>query len=153
MHENSVYLADLTDNAPKGRNDKNGGHSYEVAGFLNFGGANNPRGVRKTQKSVASYTYHSTQPSYTQLSAKNQRASVANIWVIYDADDQDATDPTRRNEDFPDPGDNHGTLGGNIVFAEGHAEWVPHRRYLQSFILGTDEDHSPVVGQNPFADF
>jgi prepilin-type processing-associated H-X9-DG protein len=106
-------------------------------------------GLRKTQKSVSSYTYQSTQPYYPQLSARNQRAAVSSIWVMYDADDADGT-PARQNEDFPDPGDNHGILGGNVVFADGHAEWVPHRNYLKSFVLGTDEDHYPVVGQNPF---
>jgi prepilin-type N-terminal cleavage/methylation domain-containing protein/prepilin-type processing-associated H-X9-DG protein len=150
MHDNSVWFINLADNALNGRNDKAGGHSYEMAGFLHHVDSSNV-GLRKTQKSVAGYTYQSTQPSYPQLSVKNQRAPVSSIWLIYDADDQTKTgDPTRQNEDFPDPGDNHGVMGGNVVFADGHAEWVQHRNYLKSFVMGTDEDHFAVVGQNPF---
>jgi prepilin-type N-terminal cleavage/methylation domain-containing protein/prepilin-type processing-associated H-X9-DG protein len=146
MHDKDTWLFNLSRSAPNGRNDKNGGHSYEVAGFLN---GSSGTGVRKTQKSVAGYTYKSGQPYYPQLKAFGRRAAVSSIWLIYDADSADGT-AARRNEDFPDPGDNHGTLGGNIVFADGHAEWVPHNQYLKSFILGTDEDHFQVVGQNPF---
>lgn len=150
MHENPFYYTDLVDNAAKGREDNKGGHSYEVAGFLHATQLDQPGavGTRKTQKSIASYTYASTQPSYPQLRPTG-RAALANIWLIYDADDADGT-TARQNEDFPDVGDNHGTLGGNVVFADGHAQWVPHRDYLKSFIYGCDEDHGPVVGQNPF---
>jgi prepilin-type processing-associated H-X9-DG protein len=49
--------------------------------------------------------------------------------------------------DFPDPGDNHGAEGGNIVFGDGHAEWVPRKRYVGSFIRGTDEVHALAATQ------
>jgi prepilin-type N-terminal cleavage/methylation domain-containing protein/prepilin-type processing-associated H-X9-DG protein len=151
MHENDSYYTDLSDNAPKGRQDSAGGTSYEVAGFLhaNTLGVDNLVGTRKTQKSIASYIYSSTQPAYPQFKPIG-RASIANIWLIYDADDVGANDPTRQNGDFPDYGDNHGILGGNVVFADGHAQWVTHREYLRSFILGCDEDHGSIIGQKPF---
>jgi prepilin-type N-terminal cleavage/methylation domain-containing protein/prepilin-type processing-associated H-X9-DG protein len=145
MHENQFYYKDLSDNAPKGRQDASGGHSYEVAGFFN---SLQKVGTRKTQKSIAGYTYASQQPYYPQLKPIG-RAAIANVWLIYDADDADGT-TARQNGDFPDAGDNHGTLGGNVVFGDGHAQWVPHREYLKSFIYGCDEDHPTVVGQNPF---
>ena len=147
MHENMFYYSDLSDNAPNGRQDSSGKHSYEVAGFLHGSQSSvaNAVGTRKTQKSVTAYTYQSTQPNYRSLAATGTRASVANIWVIYDADDPDGTN-ARLNQDFPDAGDNHGSLGANVVFADGHAEWVPRRVYLKSFILGCDEDHGVVKG-------
>jgi prepilin-type N-terminal cleavage/methylation domain-containing protein/prepilin-type processing-associated H-X9-DG protein len=142
-HGNTTYLPDLVDNAP----GKDGifGMSYEVAGFL-FGrssAGNNtvPPARRKTQNVIAGYTYQ--QPSlYTRV---GERASPSEIWIIYDADDRLASDPKRRNEDYPDEGDNHGKDGGNIVFCDGHAEWVPRSRYLQSFARGTDEFHDPII--------
>jgi prepilin-type N-terminal cleavage/methylation domain-containing protein/prepilin-type processing-associated H-X9-DG protein len=147
MHDNANYYTDLLNNAANGRTDARGGHSYEVAGFLH--GGPGLAGTRKTQKSVASYTYTSTQPNYPQFNFSNTRAAIANVWLIYDADDADGT-TARQNEDFPDLGDNHGILGGNVVFADGHAQWVPHHDYLKSFVLGCDENHGKVTGQNPY---
>ncbi|MCX8092046.1 MAG: type II secretion system GspH family protein [Verrucomicrobiae bacterium] len=142
-HGNTTYLPDLVDNAP----GKDGifGMSYEVAGFL-FGrssAGNNPvpPAVRKTQNVIAGYTYQQPSP-YTRV---GQRVGPSDIWIIYDADDRLASDPRRQNEDFPDAGDNHGKDGGNIVFCDGHAEWVPRSRYLESFHRGTDEYHDPII--------
>jgi prepilin-type N-terminal cleavage/methylation domain-containing protein/prepilin-type processing-associated H-X9-DG protein len=141
-HGNTSYLPDLVDNAA----GKDGifGMSYEVAGFLfgrSSGGVNSvPPSVRKTQNVIAGYTYQQNSP-YTRA---GQRASLSDIWIIYDADDRVATDPKRQNEDYPDPGDNHGVDGGNVVFCDGHAAWVPRNRYLESFYRGTDEYHDPI---------
>ena len=52
---------------------------------------------------------------------------------------------TRKNDNYPDPGDNHGSAGGNVVFCDGHAEWVPQKLYLYSFERGTDEWHPAVI--------
>ncbi len=140
LHGNTVYVPDLLNNAP-GREGQNG-HSYEVAGF--FRGNNDTAAAgcntRKTQNSVGSYTYGQAQ-SGTRYNFVGQRASPSDVWIIYDADDANAADPKRQNEDYPDAGDNHGTDGANIVFADGHAEWVQQKRYVGSFIKGTDEYH------------
>jgi len=142
-HDNTTYLPDLVDNAP----GKNGtlGMSYEVAGFL-FGRSskgNNPAppARRKTQNVIAGYTYQQSS-AYTRA---GQRVGASDIWLIYDADDRAAYDRNRQNEDYPDAGDNHGKDGGNIVFCDGHASWVPRNRYLESFYRGTDEYHAPII--------
>ncbi len=54
-------------------------------------------------------------------------------------------DPTRRNEDYPDPGDNHGADGGNVVYCDGHAEWAPQKLYLFKWFRGTDEWHAQIT--------
>ena len=140
MHGNTRYLRDLTNNAA-GKFGTNG-HSYEVAGY--FAGQNGSTitdkiNVRKTQKSALSHIYSTAQngPKYNFI---GQHATPTVVWVIYDEDDIGGTD--RPNEDFPDPGDNHGSDGGNVVFGDGHAEWVPQKRYVGSFIMGTDERHA-----------
>ena len=74
-----------------------------------------------------------------------QRGGPSDYWLIYDADDRNATDNTRKNEDYPVPGDNHADTGANITFCDGHAEWVPQKRYLESFFRGTDEFHDAIV--------
>jgi prepilin-type N-terminal cleavage/methylation domain len=139
VHDKSTYLYYLLNNA-EGKDGANG-HSYEVAGF--FRGQNNAstaNGVntRKTQNTIASYTYKQAQ-SGTKYNFLGQRASPTDVWLIYDADDPGGVD--RPNQDYPDPGDNHGKDGANVVFADGHAEWVKQVNYIRSFILGTDESH------------
>jgi prepilin-type N-terminal cleavage/methylation domain-containing protein/prepilin-type processing-associated H-X9-DG protein len=147
MHGNTRYIRSLLDNAA-GKNaagsvaNPNGSHSYEVAGY--FAGQNgttvDPQtNVRKTQKSALTYVYKTDQgtPKYNYI---DQRVNPSVVWVIYDADDPGGTD--RPNQDFPDAGDNHGIDGANIVFGDGHAEWTTRKKYVGSFIRGTDEAHA-----------
>jgi prepilin-type N-terminal cleavage/methylation domain-containing protein/prepilin-type processing-associated H-X9-DG protein len=146
MHGNSRYVRGLRDNAA-GRNsvgsvaNPGGGTSYEVAGFFcgaNGGTISPTENVRKTQSSVNSHIYATVQAG-TKYNYVGQKANPSEAWVIYDADDAASGD--RPNEDFPDAGDNHGVDGGNVVFGDGHAEWVPRKKYVGSFIRGTDESH------------
>jgi len=145
LHGNTTYLPQLVDNAP----GKDGlvGHSYEIAGFANTRGTGSSFGsnVRKTQQSIAGYTYKLNNSNFPQYNYFNQRGGPSDLWIIYDADDRNASDPKRQNGDYPDVGDNHGIEGANVVFCDGHAEWVPRKKYLQSFFRGTDEYHDPLV--------
>ena len=138
MHENNFYILELLNNAA-GKIGTNG-HSYEVAGFFKGQNGTSTEGVniRKTQKSVNGYLY-STPQAGNHYNFVGQPSSPSYVWIVYDADDAAGTD--RPNEDYPDPGDNHGSEGGNVVFADGHAEWVPQKKYVGSFIRGTDERH------------
>jgi prepilin-type N-terminal cleavage/methylation domain-containing protein/prepilin-type processing-associated H-X9-DG protein len=143
LHGNTFRVLQLADNAA----GKEGlsGHSYEVAGFFRgmngSGTVNGTRNIRKTDRTINTHKYATPQdgPNYNFSGVK---ASPSNVWIIYDADDRDAGgDPNRTNEDYPDAGDNHGIEGGNIAFADGHGEWVTQKKYVRSFILGTDEYH------------
>jgi prepilin-type N-terminal cleavage/methylation domain-containing protein/prepilin-type processing-associated H-X9-DG protein len=146
IHGNSTYVPDLVTNAV----GKNGlyGSSYEVTGFLNSYtvNGNNYNNKRKTQNICGAYVTKITQLPYTTA---GQRIGLSDIWIIYDADDRGylpsgAVDPARKNDNYPDPGDNHGAAGANVVFCDGHAQWVAQRFYLRSYILGTDEYHPPI---------
>jgi len=134
----TAFVVDLVNNAA----GKNGqyGHSYEVAGFFNVN-------ALKSERTVASWVYrfNNAATTFRNLNFLGQQASPSDTWVIYDADDRNAADPTRKNEDYPDPGDNHGTEGANITFADGHANFVKQSKYLESFFRGTDESHAPLV--------
>lgn len=143
MHGNTKYVRGLRDNAA----GKNGlyGHSYEVAGYFagqNGGNISATENVRKTQRSVLSHIY-STPQAGTKYNYIGQKVSPSDVWVIYDADDGASGD--RPNEDFPDAGDNHGIEGANIVFGDGHAEWISRKKYVGSFIRGTDEAHNRAL--------
>lgn len=139
LHDTDRYVLQLTTNA-LGKLGTSG-HSYEVAGFFcgqNGSATSANANVRKTQNSVNNHTYVTLQAG-TRYNFVGQKSSPSQSWVIYDADDAGGDD--RQNEDYPDPGDNHAAEGGNVVFADGHAEWVPQKKYVGSFILGTDEVH------------
>jgi prepilin-type N-terminal cleavage/methylation domain-containing protein/prepilin-type processing-associated H-X9-DG protein len=140
LHGGMSYLPDLLDNA----DGKDGTirHSYEIAGYLN---GSTPPGIRKTQPVVANYTYKLNNTAFPTMNFYQQRASPSDLWIIYDADDRNAADPNRQNNDYPDPGDNHGKEGGNIVFCDGHAAWVAQKKYLESFFRGCDESHSAII--------
>jgi prepilin-type N-terminal cleavage/methylation domain-containing protein/prepilin-type processing-associated H-X9-DG protein len=147
IHGGSVYMMDLVTNA--GGKNQPYGSSYEVSGYLNSftPAGNNSKNTRKTQNSCATYTTKITQLPYTTA---GQRIGPSDIWIIYDADDVEhlptgAVDPARKNDNYPDPGDNHGSAGGNVVFCDGHARWVAQKNYLRGFIIGTDEYHPPLV--------
>jgi prepilin-type N-terminal cleavage/methylation domain-containing protein/prepilin-type processing-associated H-X9-DG protein len=62
------------------------------------------------------------------------------MWFQVDADSILATYPGNKN-DYPDPGDNHGTQGHNVNFADGHVEWVTIKgsRYLYLREVTRDE--------------
>jgi len=148
MHGNTRYVRGLLNNAPG--KDGTYGHSYEVAGY--FAGQNGstiggPFGVndRKTQRSVGNRVYLTPQAG-TRYNFLGQKVSPSDAWIIYDADDA-GSGPDRANEDFPDSGDNHGVDGANIVFGDGHAEWVSRKKYVGSFIRGTDEVHRLALTQ------
>ncbi|HOX56655.1 MAG TPA: prepilin-type N-terminal cleavage/methylation domain-containing protein [Candidatus Paceibacterota bacterium] len=149
LHGNSRYLYDLINNA-SGKSGTNG-HSYEVAGWINARQSSGVAGamLRKTQSLIAGYTYrlNNSAGGFPQYNFLAQHAGPSDIWIIYDADDKDYTytDPSRKNEDYPDPGDNHGADGGNVVFCDGHAEWVPQKVYLLKWFRGTDEWHEQIV--------
>jgi prepilin-type N-terminal cleavage/methylation domain-containing protein/prepilin-type processing-associated H-X9-DG protein len=137
----AVYVIDLIQNA--GGREQPFGSSYEVSGYLNsyLNTGNNFNNKRKTQGVCAGYVTKITELPY---SSAGQYIGPADIWIIYDADDRFASDPNRLNDNYPDRGDNHGTAGANVVFCDGHAQWIKQRDYLRSFILGTDEYHLPI---------
>jgi prepilin-type N-terminal cleavage/methylation domain-containing protein/prepilin-type processing-associated H-X9-DG protein len=155
LHDNTRYCKTLLDNARLGRVGTletlpagwPGCTSYEVAGYFcgqNGSTVNDTSNVRKTQTSVLNHVYCTPQAG-SRYNFIGLHASASDAWIIYDADDASGGD--RPNEDFPDPGDNHGADGGNVVFADGHAAWVPRKLYVGSFIRGCDEAHALAASQ------
>jgi prepilin-type N-terminal cleavage/methylation domain-containing protein/prepilin-type processing-associated H-X9-DG protein len=112
------------------------GHSYEISGFMNAS-------IRKTQSTMAAYLYHNN-VSYnvkgvTQtFMLKGTIGSPCRIWIIHDGDDAITYGGKTSNNDYPDSVDNHGGDGGNIIFCDGHAEWVRAARYPEMFAYGTE---------------
>ena len=120
-------LLDLVDNA---KSKKSPGTSYEVFGY--FRGAR-PDLIQKTQNSVRSYAH-----ANNAFSLRGVIAGPSRVWLILDADDAQ----TGNIGNYPDRGDNHGALGGNIAFCDGHAELVKQRNYVYSFELSEDNNRT-----------
>lgn len=133
------YLPELDHDAPGGRLGTTNGDSYEVAGYLFGGPAGQANAVRKTDVTVANYTYQLDNTVYPEYNFKGQKASPSDIWIFYDADDPGNSDPNRKYNDYPEAGENHGADGENIAFSDGHVQFVRQRDFLRSWFLGTDE--------------
>jgi len=136
LHE---FVHDLpnTDSVDFRSRVKNEGHSYEQFGFWKTPNSieNNVSvfGTRKTE-SRASTRAHSD----FAFGLHGIVPGPSRIWLLVDGDDGR---PGEKN-DYPDPGDNHGAAGANANFCDGHAEWIPQKKYLLSYDMSADEDRS-----------
>ncbi len=120
-------LVDLADNA---KSKTSPGTSYEVFGY--FRGLK-PELRQKTQSSVRSYAH-----VHNAFDLQGVVAGPARVWLILDADDAASSGIGN----YPDAADNHGALGGNVAFCDGHAELIRQRNYVYSFELSEDNDRT-----------
>lgn len=90
--------------------------------------------VRKTQNKVQSRAHRNF-----ALSLAGQVPGPSKTWIILDGDE--ATTPAPAINDYPDASDNHGKLGANALFCDGHVEWVQEagKKYLILRELSQDE--------------
>jgi len=139
LHGNTFFISDLQQVAPDGPAGTSGGTSYEVAGWLNGDWAKGAANIRKTQQSVNGYLYTHTNTTPQYISS-GDKGGPSDMWIFYDADEP-GFDGNRPNNDYPDPGDNHGKDGSNVVFCDGHASWVSQKNFMRSWYRGTDEHH------------
>jgi prepilin-type N-terminal cleavage/methylation domain-containing protein len=125
-------LIDLTNNAQnKGRTP---GTSYEIFGTVNFQG----KTTKKTEQSLAEYTL-------TNYKLKLGFAPGPSMVLLFlDGDDNGGgADPTNPNNNWPDPGNNHGAFGTCMNFCDGHAAWIPIDKYLD--VSNTSQDGNSVA--------
>jgi prepilin-type processing-associated H-X9-DG protein len=113
------------------------GTSYELFGWWGYG--SDPK-QRKTKTNVQTWTYKYTSSRYTYCNSYvGSTAGPTRACLFLDGDD--AWAGTRNN--IPDPIDNHGADGGNVSFADGHAEFIsakPESKYILMIYLATDAD-------------
>ena len=142
-------LEDLTGYAG---NTENFGTSYEVFGFMNYhsespsftmipmaGKQKKVGGVRKTLSSVQTYVH-----MFDTFGLKGTVPGPSQIWLIPDGDDPN---PGRQN--YPDPVNNHGASGSNVLFCDGHVEWIPEKTHLFRYELSQDEKRDQMPQYYP----
>jgi prepilin-type N-terminal cleavage/methylation domain-containing protein/prepilin-type processing-associated H-X9-DG protein len=129
-------VTDLDDNAPGGGRSTNPGHSYEVFGAWKNMSAGY---VRKTQRSINDYQHRNA-------NFLNRVISSSDTFLIIDAMEKHTAPWDREN--WPNPFDGHGPEGGNVVFADGHAEWIGKGAWNQRYLMSEDEDNRQITPFN-----
>jgi prepilin-type N-terminal cleavage/methylation domain-containing protein len=129
-----VHLWDDLSHKALGREDDKGGHSYEVFGnWHNSAQPDSAAYVRKTLKNISSH------PHVTPSSAFfGQAAGASQTFIIMDMMEPHTSIDPNYKENFPNPIDGHGKDGGHVVFADGHAEWIPRKQWNYRYELSED---------------
>ncbi len=146
-----MVLRDMLVQAKKrtGRGAEIVGVSYEIFGFMNndgntlakhwyYGTEVQKGGIKKSESTVNNYVHKNT-----LYGLKGQSISSGQIWLIMDGDREplSATGTSRNNR--PDPCDNHGEDGGNILMCDGHVDWVKGgKNYDRKYEIAQDENWS-----------
>jgi len=119
------------------------GHSYFVYGLMGWqtdrsvsipfrGGTTNIPFVRKTLDTVNTYRHY-----HDAFGLKGTAAGPARIWLILDQSNQ-------QNRNYPDAKDNHGAAGGNVLFCDGHVEWIPQSKYVFGYEMSQDDGRTQI---------
>jgi prepilin-type processing-associated H-X9-DG protein len=92
-----------------------------------------PTLIHKIRNSVRTYAHvHDT------FNLQGMVADPAVVCLILDSDDNQSGGIGNN----PDASDSHGSLGGNGVFCDGHAELVRQRKCVYRFELSEDNDRT-----------
>jgi prepilin-type N-terminal cleavage/methylation domain-containing protein/prepilin-type processing-associated H-X9-DG protein len=125
------------------------GPSYEIYGFMNNPAGTSThfyygttvvsaQGIKKSESTMQNYTH-----KHTEFGLKGQRIGPTQIWLIFDGDRYNPSTKTKATDNLPDPWDDHGAEGGNILFCDGHVEWVKGgKNYALSYETSQDEGRS-----------
>jgi len=120
---NVVRVKQQLENNAWDANDDAGGHSYESRGWMFHRRMYN--GKRITEDNYAN-------PDQFPKSLKNIDRP-AQVCLISDADDPNRDGSGENN--WPDKDNNHGVLGMNVVYCDGHASWIPTGPRLMAMFL------------------
>ena len=108
--------------------DSTNGHSYEVFGCWH----NSPDFPRKTQSSVTAYAHqHPGGPLIGQVAGPSQTFIIMDMMNVHSKEGWPW-------ENWPNPYDNHGKTGGDVVFADGHSEWIGKAKWNYRYEMSED---------------
>jgi prepilin-type N-terminal cleavage/methylation domain-containing protein len=127
-----TYVLDLMNNAAD--NKYSPGHSYEIWGCYQPDTGAKSNYPRKTQRSAGAYQWQNTFAPYTQAGAVAGGACATVL--IFDMMEPHGTQWPYEN--CPNPSDGHGKDGGNALFGDGHANWVPVKKWKDTIVKSQD---------------
>jgi prepilin-type N-terminal cleavage/methylation domain-containing protein len=116
-------LADLINNAPGGAAGTNG-HSLEIIGSIR-----NPLDPVRGHK-ISQQFYDNYVAQFNEL-VLGTKPGPSRFWLMYDSDDAG-------DNNIWDAADAHGIKGGNVVYGDCHANWVPNKRHNDEFRITLD---------------
>jgi prepilin-type N-terminal cleavage/methylation domain-containing protein len=122
------YVKDLLDNCQNGRLAGRG-ISYEVDGAMLVSGTLRKKSERTVNNFVLTVNFKN----------RGMRPGPTRIQLIHDADDQFPSLPGSINN-YPDPTDNHGGVGLNNIYCDGHAAWLPAKNFLEDYNISNDDN-------------
>ena len=127
------FVVDLNDNA---RTKDARGTSYEIFGTMADAGTGS---VKKTESSV------NAKVITVYKEALGGRPGPTQILLMLDGDDvapvggeSGTITGGSKNNNWPDPEDNHGATGTCMNFTDGHAQWVKRVNYLKTLNMSQD---------------
>ena len=130
VYDGKTQYLDLADFARSGKTATNG-HSYEVFAYMGP-----QHEILKTQSSVNTYAHR-----YNAFGLRGVSLGPTKTWLMVDGDDKFPSIPSSIN-DYPDPSNNHGADGANATFCDGHAEWIPQKKYIEAYETSQDENRT-----------
>jgi prepilin-type N-terminal cleavage/methylation domain-containing protein/prepilin-type processing-associated H-X9-DG protein len=122
------------------------GHSYEVFGFwhqynyASFGLKGFPRKTLSTIQSHLNMNYPTDTLAYppgTTQPAGTLKPGPSRIFTIMDRLEPHGT----YKENAPNPFDGHGILGANVVFTDGHASFIPNKKWTDTYLMSEDDSN------------
>jgi prepilin-type N-terminal cleavage/methylation domain-containing protein/prepilin-type processing-associated H-X9-DG protein len=123
----------LANNAILGPRDENGGHSYEVRGWM-WADVTFTDGISFPRDWVTDSSGNRYQ--IDPVKAPKRFKSLSRVCYLMDCDDT-IGDSTLDPNNWPSVGDNHGEKGFNVAFMDCHVEWIPPgRELLQAYMDG-----------------
>jgi prepilin-type N-terminal cleavage/methylation domain-containing protein len=136
--------SDIDDAAPKGRDDSSGGHSYEYNGCYDSA-LKDPT----TGKPVHPLSNHHKR-STDSLFPANQMVLVHDNDDRFTGSDLACEDSRWGENNCPQPWDNHGADGMNMMFGDGHADWA--KKLSGTYIDFTDPGRPARPSKNASID-
>lgn len=118
-------VTDLMGNCPNGRLAGNG-TSYEI-----FGVMSEKTQQKKSERAINGFVL------VVNTANLGMKPGTSQVWLFSDADDPN---PSGGKNNYPDKTDNHGADGDNIMYCDGHAEWMPTKKYLNAYNISFDDN-------------
>jgi prepilin-type N-terminal cleavage/methylation domain-containing protein/prepilin-type processing-associated H-X9-DG protein len=116
----------------RGKAATRGGHSYEVFGSW----YNGPTYDRKTTKA---FPHKHQLPPFAGMSS-----GASDTFLIFDAMEPEAAQGFPW-QNFPNPYWGHGKEGANVVFCDGHAEYISRKRWNSKYVWSEDPQGVPTT--------
>jgi prepilin-type N-terminal cleavage/methylation domain-containing protein len=136
--------SDIDDAAPKGRDDSSGGHSYEYNGCYDSA-LRDP----VTGKPTSPFSNHHKR-STDYLFPPNQMVLVHDNDDSFTGSDIGCENTRWGENNCPQPWDNHGDAGMNMMFGDGHADWV--KKAAGTYVDFTDPNRPLKPSKNASID-